>query len=350
MSAPTEELLQSKILVIDDEVASVELISRVLRRAGHTEVKGSTHPEQATLLFREFRPDLVLLDLSMPKMDGFAVMAELIPYMEEVGFPPILVLTGNTEEETKKRCLASGASDYLQKPFDATEIKLRVRNLLEAHLLYRTVRSQKDDLERRVLDRTMELRQAQLEILERLAQAAEFRDDDTGEHTHRVGAMARGIGAELGMSMAEVELLERASTLHDVGKIAIPDAILLKPGKLTAEEFDEIKTHTTKGAKLLAGSQFQLLQRAEEIAHFHHENWDGTGYPTGLKGDAIPIAARITAVADVFDALTHDRPYKKAWSRQDAVAEIHKLSGRKFDPAVVSAFSRWLANTSGGAP
>jgi putative two-component system response regulator len=346
MNVSREELLGSRILVIDDEIQGIEVLTRVLRRAGHTQLKSTTHPEEAAALFREFRPDLVALDLMMPGMDGFAVMAELSAHMEEVGFPPILVLTGDTDEESKKRCLASGAKDHLQKPFDATEAKLRICNLLESHLLYKKVRSQNDELEQRVLDRTLELRAAQLEILERLAQAAEFRDDDTGEHTHRVGSVVAGIGSELGMSNTEVELLERASTLHDVGKIAIPDAILLKPAKLTAEEFTQIKSHTVKGAKMLAGSRFQLLQLAEAIAHYHHENWDGTGYPSGLKADAIPIAARITAVADVYDALTHDRPYKKAWSRSQAVAEIQSLSERKFDPSVVRAFSQWQAESN----
>ncbi|MEI8259137.1 MAG: HD domain-containing phosphohydrolase, partial [Deltaproteobacteria bacterium] len=191
---------------------------------------------------------------------------------------------------------------------------------------------------RRVLARTAALEAAHHEILERLARAAEFRDDDTGEHTQRVGRVCEELASRYGMNGREVDLIGRAAPLHDVGKIAIPDGVLLKPGKLTPDEFVVIKTHAAIGAKLLGGSDIPLLVTARTIAHFHHENWDGSGYPTGLKAEGIPLPARITAVADVFDALTHDRPYKKAWPIDKAIAEIELLAGSKFDPAVVRAF------------
>jgi putative two-component system response regulator len=183
-----------------------------------------------------------------------------------------------------------------------------------------------------------ELEQAQFEILARLAAAAEWRDDDTGQHTHRVGDLSVTIAQRLTLPDPQIDLLRLAAPLHDVGKIAIPDALLGKPGKLTDEEFEQMKTHTTIGAQMLAGSAFALLEMAEEIALTHHEKWDGSGYPAGLAGDVIPIAGRIVAVADVFDALTHSRPYKAAWSTADAIAEMTDQAGRHFDPQVLEAF------------
>jgi putative two-component system response regulator len=183
-----------------------------------------------------------------------------------------------------------------------------------------------------------ELEQAQFEILARLAAAAEWRDDDTGQHTHRVGDLSVIIAQRLSLPDPQIDLLRLAAPLHDLGKIAIPDAVLGKPGKLTDEEFEQMKTHTTIGAQMLAGSAFALLEMAEEIALTHHEKWDGSGYPAGLAGDMIPIAGRIVAVADVFDALTHSRPYKSAWSAADAIAEMTDQAGRHFDPQVLEAF------------
>ncbi len=191
-------------------------------------------------------------------------------------------------------------------------------------------------------ERTAALEETQIEILERLALAAEYRDDETGEHIKRVGRTAAEIAKVLGWSEEEVELIRRAAPLHDVGKIAISDTILLKPGKLTPEEFERMKLHTTLGAKMLSGGRFPLLQLAEQIALTHHERWDGSGY-IGLQGEAIPIAGRIVAVADVFDALTSVRPYKNAWSTSDAIDEIRRQNGKQFDPRVVEAFLKVIS-------
>jgi putative two-component system response regulator len=192
-------------------------------------------------------------------------------------------------------------------------------------------------LDQKVRERTAELEATQIEILERLALAAEYRDDNTGEHTKRVGETAARIAEALGWPTRDVELIRRAAPLHDVGKIAISDLILLKPGKLTSEEFEQMKAHTRLGAQMLSGGRFPLLQLAEQIALNHHERWDGSGY-LGLRGEAIPIPGRIVSVADVFDALTSERPYKRAWSQEDALAEIKRQSGQQFDPQVVEAF------------
>ncbi|MDQ2731839.1 MAG: HD domain-containing protein [Armatimonadota bacterium] len=218
----------------------------------------------------------------------------------------------------------------MTKPLDSTEVLLRIHNMLET-------RFHSILLEHRVQERTRDLDNAQMETLERLALAAEYRDDDTGLHTRRVGFSAASIAEAMGLPAPQVDLILRAAPLHDVGKIGIADSILLKPGKLSYEEFATMKTHIRIGAKILSGSISPWLQLAEEIALTHHERWDGKGY-CGLESEAIPLSGRIVTVADVFDALTHERPYKDAWSIVDAVAEIKSQRGRQFDPGVVDAF------------
>ena len=326
----------ARILIIDDQPANA-LAGRHFAGRGLSGIQEHHDSRQALPMFLEYQPDLILLDLQMPHLDGFEVMKQLRPRIPLDTFFPILVLTADINPETKRQALAEGAIDFLTKPFDATEVILRIRNLLQTRALHLQLQNQNQLLEQKVRERTAELEETQIEILERLALAAEYRDDDTGEHTKRVGQMSAQIAQALSLPKAEVELIRRAAPLHDVGKIAIPDSILLKPGKLTHEEFEYMKTHTTLGAKMLSGGRFPLLQRAEEIALTHHERWDGNGYMQ-LQGEMIPIAGRIVAVADVFDALTSERPYKKAWPRNQAIEEIQGQSGRQFDPRVVDAF------------
>jgi putative two-component system response regulator len=249
-------------------------------------------------------------------------------------------MTADLDPATKQRALAMGAKDFVHKPFDPVDVQLRIRTLLETRFLYLRIQAQNHILEARVEERTRALEDAQLEIIERLAIAAEFRDDNTGQHTKRVGQTAALVAQQLGWSDAEVNLIRRAAPLHDVGKIGIPDTILAKPGKLTVEEFDVIKTHTGIGARILSGSRFPVLQMAEQIALTHHERWEGAGYTASMRKDSIPLTGRIVAVADVFDALTHQRPYKPAWPLSDAVAEIERQRGRQFDPKVADAFLR----------
>ena len=326
-----------RILIVDDQPSNVMLLEGILQEEDYNAFRGLTDSRQALPVFLEYQPDLILLDLQMPYLNGFDVMKQLRGRVPPGTFLPILVLTADVTPESKRQALAEGATDFLTKPFDNTEVVLRIRNLLETRSLHLQLQDQNQELEQKVRERTLELEQTQVEILERLALAAEYRDDDTGEHTKRVGRMSAHIAQTLGLPEAEVELIRRAAPLHDVGKIAVPDSILLKPGKLTPEEFEYMKTHSTVGARMLSGGRFPLLQMAEEIALTHHERWDGTGYMR-LQGETIPLVGRIVSVADVFDALTNERPYKKAWPRNDAIEEIHRQRSRQFDPRIVEAF------------
>jgi len=344
----SEVVRAPRILVVDDEEMNVEFIRRVLSPESGCTLASTTDPRDALRLYREFRPDLVLLDLKMPHLDGFELLELFRAETPRSSFVPVVVLTSDVGPEAKRHALAAGAKDFLTKPFSPVEVRLRVRNLLETRALHLELEEQNQHLEARVRERTHELMQrtieldkARLEILERLAKAAEYRDDQTGLHTQRVGRMAGLIAAALELPEDDIELITRAAPLHDIGKIGVPDAVLLKEGRLTAEEFEVMKSHTVIGAAILSGSRVRLLAVGREIALSHHEHWDGRGYPHGLRGEDIPISGRAVAVADVFDALTHNRPYKPQWPPDEALAEIRRQSRVQFDPRVVDAFT-WL--------
>ena len=328
----------ARIMIVDDEPTNVEMLRRLLTRAGFSRIESTTDSREAADLYVSCRPDLVLLDLHMPNVDGLQVIDQLNE-IAEASYLPVLMMTGDMTPEARQEALSRGAKDFVTKPFHADEVLLRIRTLLETRFLYFQVQSQNQLLEVKVRERTRELEAAQIEIIERLARAAEFRDDNTGQHTERVGQMAALLARQMGLPDPQVSLIRRAAPLHDVGKIGIPDAVLLKLGKLTLEEFELVKTHTTIGARILSGSRFGVLRLAEEIALNHHERWDGNGY-VGIRRDQIPLAGRIVAVADVFDALTQKRPYKAAWPVGDAIAEIERQRGQQFDPDVVEAFLR----------
>ncbi|MDI4650031.1 HD domain-containing phosphohydrolase [Cohnella hashimotonis] len=328
----------AKILIVDDQPTNIMLLEHVLRRAGFTNLHSTTDPASAMRLFCELAPDIVLLDLHMPVVDGFEVLRQLCPLIGESSFLPVVVLTADDSPSARKEALHLGASDFITKPLDASEVVLRIGNLLKSRYFYLQLQEQNHTLERRVQERTSELEQAKLEILHLLARTAEYRDDETGQHTQRVGRMARDVAVALGLPQQEVELIEQATPLHDIGKIGISDEILLKPGRFTAEEFEQMKRHTLIGAWILETSLFPVLQVAGEIALTHHEKWNGAGYPRGLSGTDIPLSGRIVSIADFYDALTHERPYKKAWSHEEAIAEIRAQRGVHFDPVVVDAF------------
>ncbi len=330
-------LRDRRILVVDDEASNVSALLRLLGRSGYRSVRGITDPRETLDELADFEPDLLLLDLRMPHLDGFQVLEALRGVVPADEYLPVLVLTGDLSPEVREQALSAGARDFITKPFDLTEVLLRIKNLLEARILHLALRDTNRNLEDRVQERTRELAQAQLEILARLARAAEYRDDLTGRHAQRVGLLASLLASELRRPDDEVQLIRWAATLHDVGKIGIPDAILMKPGPLTSAEYQLMKSHVEIGEKILSGSRFRLLRMAGEIARTHHERWDGRGYQ-GLSGADIPLVGRVVALADAYDSLTHARPYKDAVDPVDAVARIVADRGTHFDPAVVDAF------------
>jgi putative two-component system response regulator len=341
-----EDLCDSRLLLVDDEIGGIRVLERILRKAGFDNCRSTTDARQVPPLFSSFRPDLVLLDLHMPHMDGFSVISQLVSRVDEREYLPILVISGDITPQAKQRALSLGAKDFLGKPFDELEVLLRMRNLLNTRFLHLRLQDQNRLLEERVRERTAQLERATGEILERLALASEYRDDETGEHIRRVGELAARLAHQLGLPESEVDLIRRAAPLHDVGKIGVPDAILLKPGRLTEAEFERMKCHTVTGGKILSGSRSPLLQMAEEIALYHHERWDGTGY-AGVEGESIPLVARIVALVDVFDALAYERPYKRAWSLEETLAEVRRQTGRHFDPQVVDALLQLLEPARG---
>jgi len=320
----------SKILIIDDQKTIVRILESLLRESGYRDVASVLDPREALSVCKAYDPDLVLLDLTMPHVSGFELL-EIFKQQPTQHFIPIIVLTSDQDQESKLKAFALGASDFLPKPVDRVELLVRMKSHLE-------IRYQTKLLEHKVAERTKELRETQIEIIQRLVKAAEFRDNDTGDHIIRLSLLCYHLGKAIGMTGEECELLRYASSMHDIGKIGIPDSILLKPGQLSEDEYEEMKSHTWIGSRMLSKSNTRLLQMAEEIALTHHERWDGTGYPRGLAGKAIPLVGRIAALCDVFDALTSSRPYKKAWSLKEAVAEIEKLRGTHFDPELTDIF------------
>ena len=333
----------ARIVVVDDDLSNVNVLIRTLQRAGFNNVHGVWETENVMESILAFQPDVVLLDLHMPGVDGLEILMDLKAVQGRRNYLPVLVLTGDGSREVRDAALAAGARDFLTKPYEPGEVILRVRNLIETRLLHVELQRQNMALNERFESRTQELEAAKLEILERLARAADFRDESSYGHTTRVGELAARIASQMGMSAAEVEQIRIAARLHDIGKIGLSDSILMKPGPLAPAEFLAQEKHTLMGANILAGSRFPTLRLAEEIALTHHESWDGSGYPRGLREEEIPLSGRIVAVADVFDALTHARAYKAPWRLDDAVDEVKHQSGRKFDPAVVKAFLKVAA-------
>ncbi|HZO58386.1 MAG TPA: HD domain-containing phosphohydrolase [Solirubrobacterales bacterium] len=338
MTVSNAALKRARILIVDDEPANVLLLERLLERAGYENFVSVTDSAQVLALCTQRPPDLVLLDLHMPTPDGFEVMRQLDPWISQ-GALAVIVLTADTTREVRQAALSGGAKDFLVKPLDAIEVLLRIKNQLETRLLHVELRRQALALEQRVYEQHEDLDEARLEMLQRLARASEYRDDDTGEHTQRVGQTSALVARALDLSEEDVTIIRHAATLHDLGKIAVPDRVLLKPGSLDEHELEAMRKHVRMGADMLANSRSPLLQVAESIALTHHEWWDGSGYLSGLRGDEIPLPGRIVAIADVFDALTHDRPYKRALPLEMALDEVRSLRGSQFDPRVVDAFN-----------
>ena len=338
------DLKSATILVVDDEPANVVLIETILNSHGYEQVYSTQDPTQVLGLYRQHDIALILLDINMPVMDGYDVMAQL-KALDGSDLPPILVLTAQHSQNFRQRAFDAGARDYVTKPFDVNELLSRVRNLLQAELAQQYMRKQNDILDQRVSERTQALQVAQqqlhdsrLQVVRRLGRAAEFRDNETGLHIIRMSKIAALLGRAAGMNEEECDLLLNAAPMHDIGKIGIPDEILLKPGRFELDEWRIMQSHAQIGADILSGDDSNLLVMAAEIALTHHEKWDGSGYPRGLKGKEIPLVGRLCALADVFDALTSKRPYKPAWSEADALEYLVGESGRHFDPDLVEHF------------
>jgi len=332
---------EANVLIVDDERSNIAVLNTCLSQSGFKHIKGITDSRQAIQNYNDFNPDIILLDIRMPYFDGFELMEQFKKLNDDPPVP-IIVLTAELDSSTRYRALEAGAKDFLTKPFDILEVSLRMANILENQLLNKKLQTVNMNLEIKVLDRTAEINQTRLSIIHRLGQAAEFRDNETGNHIIRMSQYCAFLGTMIGLDGEHCDLLLSTSPMHDVGKIGIPDNILLKPGKLNQEEWEIMKTHVTIGGKLFSGDQSDLMVMAKRIALEHHEKYDGTGYPNGLKGEEISIEGRIVGICDVFDALTSERSYKKAWSVDDAMSEIIKGKGLHFDPHLVEKFQEIL--------
>ncbi|MEB5091509.1 two-component system response regulator [Pseudomonas aeruginosa] len=324
---------QATILLVDDIAENIDILNNVLTPHYHTKV--ALNGEKALKIASSANPpDLILLDVMMPGLSGYEVCQRLKenPDTREI---PVIFVTAMTEVEDERRGLELGAVDYITKPISPAIVLARVRTHLALY-------DQNRELARQVRQRTTELFNTRQQIIRRLGRAAEFRDNETGNHIIRMSHFCRLIATAAGLGEKSVEILYNASPMHDVGKIGIPDAILLKPGKLTDEEWQVMRQHPQIGADIIGQHSDELLQTAWTIALCHHEKWDGSGYPAGLIGEQIPLVARIAALADVFDALTTERPYKKAWSIEDALRHIESQAGSHFDPALIAPFKQVL--------
>jgi len=332
---------QSVVVAVDDNPTNLMLYQHWFRAEPQWQLLTFATPREALAYLRQEEAaapcDLLLLDYMMPEIDGLQLFAEVreLPHRREV---PVVIVTAADEREVRYTALEAGANDFLTKPVDRHELLTRVRNLLTLRHAQRQLANRAEWLAEEVRKATVLLRARELEIIERLSHAAEFRDPETGAHIQRMSRYSELIAKELGLDAERCELILHAAAMHDVGKVGIPDRILLKPGRLDAEEFAIMRRHAEYGYQILAGSSSPLLQMAATIAWTHHEKWDGSGYPRGLAGTEIPLEGRIVAVADVFDALTSARLYKPAWPLERALQLLRDEAGRHFDPACVEAF------------
>ena len=353
------DICRAKILIVDDEQLNIEVVQRYLRIDGFTNIFSTDHSGQALPLIGLHHPDVVLLDIQMPGISGLEILRTLRadPSLCHI---PVIILTGSSDAETKLSALRAGATDLLAKPVHGEELIARLGNVIRIKMYQDRLHQHSEELEEAVRKRTAELEASRMDVIHCLARAAEFRDDDTGQHVIRVGKYARIIGQQLGFSKQMLDILEPAAQLHDVGKIGIADSILLKPGKLSEDEFEAmqkhcgygkkivgqispedarlIRGHTEIGARIMETGRSPFLEMARRIALTHHERWDGSGYPLGLAGEDIPLEGRITAVADVFDALSSKRPYKAAFPLNRCLSIMEEGRGTHFDPNILDAF------------
>jgi len=332
------ETQRARILIVDDEPSIGDLLSRWLTVEGYG-CAVAENGETAVTLLENDHFDLVVSDIMMPGMSGMDLLTVIKTLFADIA---VVMVTAVDDRKTAIMALDLGAYGYVIKPFDRNEILINVANALERRRLFLLSREYENELETKVKQRTKEVREREEEIVLRLISAAGYRDHETGTHIRRIGLYAAIMAADLGWDARSVDLVRLAAPMHDLGKIGISDNILLKPGKLTSEEFDVMKNHTLIGARILDGSDIALLQMAKEIALSHHERWDGSGYPQGLVTDSIPQSARIVSVADVYDALVHDRVYRPALPEDEALAIMDQQKGKYFDPRVFDSFRYML--------
>lgn len=323
------------ILIVDDEPVNIKLLHNILQ--GKFKIRVATKGEEALeRVMIKPQPSLILLDIMMPEMDGFTLCKKLKATPDTAKIP-VIFITAKNEIKDETYGFTLGAVDYISKPISSALVLARIKT----HL---TLAEREKDYERIISQRTKELNKTQRAAISMLGEAGHYNDNDTGLHIWRMADYAKEIAQKMEWSVKKSTMLQLAAALHDTGKIGIPDSILKAPRPLTAEEWNIMKTHTTIGYSILSKSDTPLFEMASEIALFHHERWDGTGYPKGLEGNEIPESARIIAVADVFDALTMKRPYKEAWSVSKAIKEIKKESGTHFDPKIVNTFIAVVKN------
>jgi putative two-component system response regulator len=333
------KLATASILLIDADRKASQQLERWLTEAGAASIRCVYSAAEAIEAFGQSKPDVILVDIGLPPNGAFDLLSHLKGLLPKGEAQiPVIMLTTDGHLNAKKRAIEAGVQDFLHKEHERAELILRLRNVIQIQHLYRQVNRQKMWLEETVRVRTRQLEAARREVIERLALAAEYRDDDTGEHTRRVGRMSAHISQALDEDPIFVESIGVAAPLHDVGKIGIPDSLLLKAGPLSADERVSMQQHTVIGGAILNDCVEPVMLMARLIAMTHHERWDGRGYPNGLQAQDIPLAGRIVAVADAFDAMVSERPYKKPIRRTAAIEEIVNCSGKQFDPKVVQAF------------
>ncbi|MFA6600816.1 MAG: two-component system response regulator [Candidatus Omnitrophota bacterium] len=335
--------VKSRIFCVDDEKLNLKLLRSLLEPEGYV-FEGAENGKAALEAIERRPPDVILLDVMMPNMSGFEVLVALRANAK-TRWLPVIMLTALQDVEARVQALEAGCDDFMSKPFDKVELLARVKSLVRIKTYHDQMERYEQNLEAEVARKTEKLLRAlkdkdlaHLDTVYRLSRAAEYKDEDTGDHILRMSEYARTLAQHLGLKDKLADALFYAAPMHDVGKIGIPDAILLKPGKLDAAEWEIMKQHTLIGAEILKGSKVGFIKLAEVIALTHHEKWDGSGYPKGLRGDKIPLASRITAIADVYDALTSRRPYKEPFPTEQALKIIRESAGSHFDPRVADAF------------